>query len=222
VLGVRYFVAHSADTKTKADNDSRLRLVATSPDVDGVPPESWSIYRVSDAPLVEPLSFQPVVATGVAPGPGGWEQQVAVPWFWYAGQLDRPVVADGPASWRHAAGSAALRLPRRSVPAVHVGAVRTTGHSVSFRVDRTGVPVMVKVSYFPNWVAHGADGPYRATPNFMIVVPTSKQVTLEYGTTTAEWAGRLLTLAGLVGLAWLARRSRRTGTISGPLPDRTT
>jgi hypothetical protein len=62
---------------------------------------------------------------------------------------------------------------------------------------------MVKTSYFPNWEAEGANGPWRATPNFMVVVPTSKHVKLTYGTTTAEWTGRFLTVVGLVGLGGL-------------------
>ena len=61
---------------------------------------------------------------------------------------------------------------------------------MSFDVSRTGVPVMVKTSYYPNWKAEGADGPWRATPNFMVVVPTSKHVTLTFATSTADQVGR--------------------------------
>ena len=76
----------------------------------------------------------------------------------------------------------------------------------------SGVPILVKTSYFPNWTVHGATGPYRSTPNFMVVVPTSKDVRLTYGTTTAEWGGRILTLLGVAGigaLVWWGRRNRR-------------
>ena len=44
-----------------------------------------------------------------------------------------------------------------------------------------GTPVEVRVSYFPNWKASGADGPWRVAPNLMVVVPTSHDVTLTYG-----------------------------------------
>jgi hypothetical protein len=79
-------------------------------------------------------------------------------------------------------------------------------------VSRTGVPVLVKTSYFPNWQVDGARGVYRSTPNFMVVVPTQHDVSLTYGTTGVEWLGRILTLfglAGLGGLVWWGRRSRR-------------
>jgi hypothetical protein len=108
-------------------------------------------------------------------------------------------------------------VPKRALPPVEVTDVRQTDHSVSFRVSRPGVPVLVKASYFPNWTVHGADGPWRATPNFMVVVPTSRDVRLEYSTTAAENLGRAGTAAGVLGVAglaawpwWRRRRSGRT------------
>ena len=47
-----------------------------------------------------------------------------------------------------------------------------TDDRISFRTDAIGVPHLVKVSYFPNWQATGAEGPYHAGPSFMMVVPT--------------------------------------------------
>jgi hypothetical protein len=46
----------------------------------------------------------------------------------------------------------------------------------------------------------------------MVVVPTANNVSLTYGTTSAEWLGRILTLFGLAALGalvWLGRRARR-------------
>ena len=63
-----------------------------------------------------------------------------------------------------------------------------------------GTPVEVRVSYFPNWHASGAEGPYRVAPNLMVVVPTSHDVTLHYGSTGADKAGELITLAAVAGL----------------------
>src|SRR5207302_8108769 len=73
-----------------------------------------------------------------------------------------------------------------------------------------GKPVLVKASYFPNWQASGAKGPYRVTPNEMVVIPTSRHVRLHYGNTPVDWIGYLLSFLGLLGLAllWRARRVR--------------
>jgi uncharacterized membrane protein len=81
-----------------------------------------------------------------------------------------------------------------------VTAVSQTDSSISFHVSRVGTPVLVKVSYFPNWHASGADGPWRVTPDLMVVVPTSHDVTLTYGRTASNDLGQLATLIGLVAL----------------------
>jgi len=233
LLGVRYFVAHSGVAREAAAANPALRLVATSPTKKGgIYPDTWRIYEVAHSPTVAPLANQPVVVDprsaheqatcreqvvndGVDPGDvtlHDWQDCVAVPWFNDPHALDRVLVADGPASWQHAEATPARQLARRPLPPVRVTDIRSTNTSVSFHVSRTGVPVLVKTSYFPNWQAHGARGPYRSTPNFMVVVPTTHDVTLTYATTGAEWLGRVLTLLGLVGvglLVWWGRRARR-------------
>ena len=88
---------------------------------------------------------------------------------------------------------------------------------VSFDVDRVGSPVLVKVSYFPNWKATGADGPWRVTPNFMVVVPTARHVSLHYGRTAVDDAGLGLSLIGVIALGGLAWLDHRMG--AGPEPE---
>jgi hypothetical protein len=234
---VRYYIAESEAAKQAAATNPDLVRVATSPDLDGLKPFAWEIYEVRDSKLVEGLPFEPVVVPGVPAG--DWQDDVAVPW-WDAPAttpvdarrldiLGRPLVADGPEEWQRArppgvtqadAPDPALpannRLPLEAAPSVEVSRIRTTDHSVSFHVSRTGVPVMVKMSYFPNWTVSGAEGPYRATPNFMVVVPTSKDVTLTYSTTTPELLGRAGTVLGILGVAALAlwpwyQKRRRQG-----------
>src|SRR5207244_10090460 len=85
--------------------------------------------------------------------------------------------------------------------------IKTTDDRISFDVDRVGVPVVVKSSYFPNWQASGADGPWRVTPNEMVVIPTSKHVSVHYGETPVDIFANLATLLGIGGLVWLWRRS---------------
>ncbi len=63
--------------------------------------------------------------------------------------------------------------------------------------------MLVKVSYFPNWHASGAEGPWRVTPNLMVVVPTSHDVTLTYGGSAADDVGLLATLIGIGALVAL-------------------
>jgi hypothetical protein len=231
LLGVRYFAAFSTVSNDKAATNPNLTKIATVPDLDGKPPSGWTIYRVADSPTVQALQYQPVVVDDVHADPSwkceGTEKPAtdtgptiefspwectAVPWFNDPEALDRPLTDGGPAAWTHASQAKARDVAKQPLPDVHVSHVRTTESSVEFDVSRTGVPVMVKTSYYPNWVAEGADGPWRATPNFMVVVPKSKHVKLSFETATVDWAGRVLTVVGLVGLGalvWWGLPTRR-------------
>ena len=84
--------------------------------------------------------------------------------------------------------------------------IETTTDRISFDVDRPGTPVLVKASYFPNWHAKGADGPYRVAPNLMVVVPNERHVDLRYGREPVEWIGYALTALGIALAALLASR----------------
>jgi hypothetical protein len=86
-----------------------------------------------------------------------------------------------------------------------VSHIKTGDDRISFDVDRPGSPVLVKTSYFPNWQASGAKGPWRVAPNQMVVVPTSRHVSLHYGYTGADRSGYALTLLGIVALIALIR-----------------
>ena len=99
---------------------------------------------------------------------------------------------------------------KTSLPKVTVSAINVGLQSISFHVSRVGVPVLVKISYFPRWHAEGATGPYRVSPNLMVVIPTSRDVSLVYGSTPMLTLGNIISdltaLAGLVALYFYVRR----------------
>ena len=97
----------------------------------------------------------------------------------------------------------------RLLPSISVTDIRESREKISFSVDRLGVPVIVKASYFPNWSVAGALGPYRATPNWMVVIPTDNNVALEFEATWAEYLGWVVTLLGIVGVVFVRRNQRR-------------
>lgn len=208
LLGVRYYMATSTEAELQAARDRSLRLVATSgpwPVTFGsrVEQQTWDIYEVRGSATVAPLSYEPAVLTGQKGGARGW-LDTAVPWYGDPARWAVPLAASGPASWPRVRASDAASPPRRRVAPARVSHIVTTDSSISFDVDRTGSPVLVKTSYFPNWQASGATGPYRVTPNQMVVVPTSKHVTLHYGYTPVDIWGWVITAAGLAGLVALA------------------
>jgi hypothetical protein len=240
MLGVRYFMAESTDAKRHADENKGLKLVTTIADVDKKPPYGWKVYEVKGWNLAEPLKYEPVVVSthggpssqcfGTAAPPkstrdpelAAWECSAA-PW-WSAGNLDRPFAAGGPEQWARASSVAAVnKLTPRPLPKVEVTQVDEQVDSISLHVSRVGVPIVVKTSFFPNWNAHGARGPWRLAPNLMVVVPTSHDVKLTYGETTGDRAGRVLTLVGILGVIALARYRPSPDPVvadsPGPEPD---
>jgi hypothetical protein len=72
---------------------------------------------------------------------------------------------------------------------------------IEFTTTAIGVPHLIKVSYFPNWKAAGADGPYLVSPSLMMVIPRQSDVTVYYGMTYANKIGVALSIAGLVIIA---------------------
>jgi hypothetical protein len=71
---------------------------------------------------------------------------------------------------------------------------------------------LVKISYYPRWHVTGADGPYRVSPNLMVVVPTSHDVTLAYTSTPALSVGNVVSditvIAGLIVAVFAFKRRR--------------
>ena len=195
LLGVRYYMAFSTQALNAANAHPDLRRVASA--------APWTVYEIEGWNIVEPLQFEPAVVTDAPTTNPGW-QDLAVDWYMQPAQLDVPLAEDGPDEWQ--------RVPRGQTPArrplsaATVSNVELDDDRVSFDVDEVGRPVLVKVSYFPNWKLSGADGPYRVTPNLMVVVPTDTHVELRYGYTAVDLLGWLVTVLGIAGVVWLWRR----------------
>jgi hypothetical protein len=211
LLGVRYYMATSEQAIAAADQEADLTPLARS--------GPWRVYEVADAELVEPLGALPAVLEDAPPGGEAWIDAV-MPWYRSPDRWDVFLAADGPSSWpRVADGDDPDRRPTRPV---EVSDVATDTDRIAFTVDRPGTPVLVKTSFFPNWEASGADGPWRVAPNLMVVVPTDTTVELTYGTTPVDLGAWLVTLLGVGGVVLLALRpgvrmpaARRRGPAPG-------
>jgi len=195
LLGVRYYLTTSPTALAQARDNPDLTQVAQS--------GPWTVFEVAGSELVEPLANQPAVLTNVGDGQREWLDP-AVEWYLDEDAQDVFLAAGGPAEWpRIEAGD---RPPAVPADPVEVSDITTDDDRISFDVSEPGTPVLVKTSYFPNWQASGADGPWRVAPNLMVVVPTDTHVELHYGWTPVDGLAWLLTALGLVGLVVLARR----------------
>ena len=208
MLGVRYYIAFSPLAVAEANGDRELHLVAQtrawpSPGV------RWRIYRIDSSPLVQGLTTDPNVVAGLA-SRVAW-LRANTKWWLDPAKWSVLAASSGPSSWPRVSSindlHGSVHLAHETVTHVVVALQR-----LSFHVDRLGVPTLVKVSFYPRWHAVGATGPFRVSPNLMVVVPTSHEVTLSYGSTPATTIGNWVTdvTVGLgIVVAWFARRRRR-------------
>ena len=217
-LGVRYVMLRTPEAKAQAATQPELTYITSA--------APWDIYQVAGSDIVVGLDTQPVVVAKRGGDARERYLELGTSWFQHPDEWAAMPADGGPADWQRV--SVQVDLSRRdgvpgepgrrvdivvptepiqpvALPSVAVSNVDIEQQSVSFDVDQVGVPVLVKVSYFPNWNATGADGPYRIGPNMMVVVPRSTHVELDYGRSTTDYVTILLTLLG-IGLCVFWRR----------------
>ncbi|MDH3754016.1 MAG: hypothetical protein OEU32_09110, partial [Acidimicrobiia bacterium] len=197
LFGVDYYLAQSPTAVTAARAEPGLVEVETA--------EPWVVFEVDGSTLVEGVGYQPVVVEGVGDGEE-WRDLALLP---YLGVTDHRalIAADGPDEWTRVGKDAVeVGVGAIATESVVVSDIDMGTDSLSFDVDRLGVPVLVKVSWFPSWQARGADGPYRVAPNLMVVIPTSERVELRFVDRPIDIAARITTAVGLAALVLLRRR----------------
>ena len=224
LFNVAYYVSYTDTATEKADQHPSFRRLAES--------APFTIFALPESSLVDvasnrPWVFEEPAARLVAPLVGIFKEKtephfvdVALDWYEDLDMLDQWIVAGGPDAWERVT----TEMEGTTVPLEGGGEVSDVvleDHRISFRTTAVGVPHLVKVSYFPNWTATGADGPWRVAPAFMVVVPTHEQVELRFEKTWVEKVGAWASLGGLVLLlAWWAattlRGRRGTGLGSRP------
>lgn len=218
-LGVRYYMALTTEAINSAASQPALVEVARS--------GPWVVYQVEDSDWVVPMTRQPVVVNERAGDQRERWLELGSSWFQHGEEWAAVPTDEGPDAWQRidvqvdldrrvgepgdASRNVDIVTPVQDIkvvdlPEVTVSNFERKQNEVSFSVDKVGVPVLVRVSYFPNWKVDGADGPFRAAPNMMIVVPTEKDIRLHYSSSMIDKVAYLLTLIGIVVVVYWWRR----------------
>ena len=222
-LGVKYFMGFTPEAIAQASQQEGLIEVARS--------GPWVVYRVANSDVVTPLATQPVVANISSSNPRERWLEVGTSWFQHPETWTTPIADDGPSEWQRidvvvdeskregepnsnnrrvdVVNPATALTPVPLEPVV-ISNVNIGEESVRFSVDKIGVPVLVRVSYFPNWKVDGATGPYRVAPNMMVVIPTSTTVNMHYGWNMIDYVAYLLSFVGIAWIVVTRRRSNQT------------
>ena len=222
-LGVKYFMGFTPEAIAQASQQEGLTEVARS--------GPWVVYRVANSDVVTPLATQPIVANISSSNPRERWLEIGTSWFQHPETWTTPIADDGPSEWQRIEVAVdeskregepnsnnrrvdvvkpATPLTQVPLEPVVVSNVNIGEESVRFSVDKVGVPVLVRVSYFPNWKVDGAKGPYRVAPNMMVVIPTSTDVNMHYGWNMLDYVAYLLSFAGIAWIVVTRRRSKLT------------
>ncbi len=210
LYGVSYYVSFTEEAAEKARTiEGFTELPATV--------EPFHIFRLPDTDLVVPATHLPsvyevperglfasLIGSETVSGPDGEPlpsfHDLSLEWYDDVDNLHLWVVADGPDEWPRIQAIDERPDVELDVATDAVSALEVDHHRIAFSTEAVGVPHLVKVSYFPNWTATGADGPWRASPSLMVVVPTERDVVIEFDDTWAESGGKILTLGGVASL----------------------
>ncbi len=200
LYAVRYYVSYT-DVAAAAAFEAGLIPVA-----DAGP---WEVFELPESPLIDVARLEPSVWAGTDDF-----AVAALDWYDDVTALDHWLAESGPDEWERVASIAERPATDARGSEVAPGAVtnvRIDDHRISFDTTAIGTPHLVKVSYFPNWTANGASGPYRAAPSLMLVVPEQESVVLTFERSGPETAGIALTVASIALVAaWWYRHRRRT------------
>lgn len=215
-FGVDYYVAFTEEANDEAFAVG-LEQAAVS--------EPFGIYEIPDAEMISIGSFEPLVLeepeqeflAHFVPLPEREDDQFtsfsafSLAWYDDLDNLGTYVVDAGDPSWRRIDSLSDLQYAVPNGITGEVSDIEITDRRISFRTTAIGAPHLIKISYFPNWEATGADGPYLAAPSLLLVVPTSEDVVLEFKNTWVETTGNAASAVGIVALLvgwWTIRRRK--------------
>jgi len=203
LFNVKEFIAISEEMKAAlaANPAFRRKLVI----------EPYAVYdvRPGDGRYVSPLPFQPGAISG-----GDWKR-LAYDWFQRPDWLEVPLIflrglqrAPIDAVQFHGLEDGPSKVPLSGQ--CHVSET-IREEEILFETDCPGRPHLIKVSYHPKWRVEGAETIYLASPAFMVVYPSARQVRLVFGSRWPDYVGWAATAAGIVWLLAevLAFRARR-------------
>jgi len=168
----------------------------------------FEVYRVkgNSGQYVEPLSYKPVMV------PTKDWRKLSYKWF-RLGDLTVPLVFKDEADRKDNTRFHGLKNPDvKTLPKTPLlfqtsggqnGPIREVIEDEEILIENAspGKPLLIKISYHPNWKVEGADQIYRVSPSFMLIYPQKTTVRVFYGRTWPNYLGVLLSVMAILFLA---------------------
>ena len=204
LMGIRYYIVGDQEMYNRAAKfPEKLTQIGLVGAESKAPAEQWAIFEVLGAePLITAVPGTVEVPVEI---PSSVKDRGSADVNWLDEKIkdpQYPVVVDSGAEYFRSA----------STGPVNISAIEITDSKISFDVDTVNVPVLIKVSHSKLWEVSGAHGPFRATPNFMVVLPTAQHVELHISTPVSVPIGFIVSVLSIAGALIFSalRRFRRT------------
>jgi hypothetical protein len=194
IYNVKYLILTSEKAQKSASADPDYRLVDAIPTYAIGTINIYELLNHDGKYVTVPANLPVVVSTKE------WHP-VSLKWFRNTSLSDVPLILTDDPEKTAGLGYRQVGENLTDIPRDRILRNCTINESIKddyleFDTSCIGAPHIVKVSYFPNWRASGALGPYLVSPSLMLVVPTQAHVTLRYENTAIDILGMLLTLMG--------------------------
>jgi uncharacterized membrane protein len=191
LFNIRYIVATSDKLKDAIKGDTDWVLLKSFKEID--------VYEVGNTDYVSVPENRPLLFSRRG---DNWKN-FSLEWFKAVKDTDVPIAfVENPTQEDYSrfgpeisALSDIVRMPLETDCTVFSEEV--TDDEIRINTDCIGRPLLVKMSYFPNWKIEGADKIYLVSPSFMMVFPEQEDVRLYYGHTFSDLLGNALTILGL-------------------------
>jgi hypothetical protein len=193
LFNVKDFIAVSSEIKEKIKEFPQFKPAKT------IPP--YSIYELTtnENRYVTPLKYEPILCKTQ-----NWKKTF-FRWFRNYGKYEGVhLVFDSNSSTDRSRFKSAIdsslfqSLPRIPVNKPCDVSEEIKDEEIIIRTSVPGVPLLIKISYHPNWKVEGADMVYLASPSFMLIFPNREEVRLYFGKTFWNYIGNALTIFGVV------------------------
>jgi hypothetical protein len=213
MFNTRYVIAITDKLRYSLKNDSRYTLLKEF--IDPPSGQTFDIFELkNDYSYAYVPKYKPVnVRTS------NW-RKISLNWFRQGDRLEIPLVfINRPDDYDKAHFSLEANDSLDYIPAEETNAncsiaERLLDDQILIKTTCIGQPVIVKMTYFPNWKVEGADKVYLVSPSFMLIYPTQENVRLYYGQTPSNMIGWALTILGASMVVFLT--CIRFGLINKP------
>ncbi len=207
MFNVRELILRSQQAKADIRAHPEYRLQQTLGDY-----EIWELTNHQQRYVV-PLKYEPVLYSGK-----NWKT-TAYQWFSrddisdvHVAFVPNPSLED----------TNTFKTSARSLEDIHKIPIDTDAFRIKetirhdeilIETNRINKPLLIKVSYHPNWHVEGADKIYLASPSFMLIFPNREKVRLYYGPGLPNRIGLALTGLGIVILVLNIPLPWKRGTV---------